>query len=665
MKSFPLVLLCLLTGELGAQNLHDIDSLRAVLAAHTQEDTLRAKALYQLSREYWDRDLDTAFSIAQGLLELSQRIRYEPGIGNAYNSMGVARWYTGEYPDAKHYHELALEARTRAGNRSDMAASWHNLGLVDDDQGDFPGALRYYLQALKLYEADGDDDGVAQEHGMIAVIHYNQKNYQEALAENHLTLEIRKRLNDPWGLSETYSNMGLCYLGLKDYAEVDHYYGLALELRERIDDQQGLAISYNNYGDLYREQGRYAEALASFDRALAIDERLGYRKAVADVLLGKAHVYEAQGQLHKARGEQLRSLQVAEELGAADHQQLVLGFLAATSARLGDHVSAYAYRLRYDALTDSIFNQQRTRSLVQQQMRYEFGRQQFADSLLHVQQQQATQLKLERERTQRNLLLVMGCVAVIFGTFSYRQRRRTQKALRRSDELLLNILPQEVAEELKTKGHAEARHFETATILFTDFKGFTEASEKLSPQELVEELNTCFKAFDEIITARGIEKIKTIGDAYMCAGGLPDPKTSSPADVVHAALEMQAFMTIRKKERDAQGLPVFEMRLGIHAGPVMAGIVGVKKFQYDIWGDTVNTASRMESNGEVGQVNISEATYRLISSQLAVGGSQLSGTELPTADCQRPTTNAFTFTPRGKVLVKGKGEMEMYFVARA
>ncbi|MBK9599056.1 MAG: adenylate/guanylate cyclase domain-containing protein [Flavobacteriales bacterium] len=126
-------------------------------------------------------------------------------------------------------------------------------------------------------------------------------------------------------------------------------------------------------------------------------------------------------------------------------------------------------------------------------------------------------------------------------------------------------------------------------MLFTDFKGFTQASELMSPQELVAELNTCFKAFDNIITARGIEKIKTIGDAFMCVGGLPDPGTSSPADVVHAALEMQVFMMARKSERDAHGLPAFEMRVGIHSGPVVAGIVGVRKFQYDIWGDTVNT----------------------------------------------------------------------------
>lgn len=152
----------------------------------------------------------------------------------------------------------------------------------------------------------------------------------------------------------------------------------------------------------------------------------------------------------------------------------------------------------------------------------------------------------------------------------------------RSDALLLNILPAEVAEELKRTGEAAARHFDQASVLFTDFKGFTSMTEQVSAGELLQELNTCFKAFDDIIGARGMEKIKTIGDAYMAAGGLPDPHQASATDVVYAALEMQDYMQQRKAERDALGLPAFEMRAGIHTGPVVAGIVGVKKFQYDI-----------------------------------------------------------------------------------
>ncbi|MEO8067412.1 MAG: adenylate/guanylate cyclase domain-containing protein, partial [Flavobacteriales bacterium] len=161
-------------------------------------------------------------------------------------------------------------------------------------------------------------------------------------------------------------------------------------------------------------------------------------------------------------------------------------------------------------------------------------------------------------------------------------------------------------------------------------------------------------AFDHITEKYGIEKIKTIGDAYMAAGGLPTPNTTHATDVIKAALEMRDFIAEGKARKIAEGLPYFEIRIGVHTGPVVAGIVGVKKFQYDIWGDTVNTASRMESSGEVGHVNISEATYALVRDVVVHG---------PTTTNEPPTMNpAFTFTPRGKVQAKGKGEMEMYFV---
>lgn len=207
----------------------------------------------------------------------------------------------------------------------------------------------------------------------------------------------------------------------------------------------------------------------------------------------------------------------------------------------------------------------------------------------------------------------------------------------KSERLLYNILPEEVARELRAKGDVDARYFEDVTVMFTDFKGFTQLSEQLPPAELVEELNICFREFDHIITRNNIEKIKTIGDAYMCAGGLPVSNTTHAKDVVNAALEINRFMHQHLLKRKMAGKPPFEIRIGINTGPVVAGIVGVKKFAFDIWGDTVNIASRMESSGEIGKVNISRSTYELVRGE-------------------------FNCTHRGKIYAKNKGEIDMYFV---
>jgi ligand-binding sensor domain-containing protein/class 3 adenylate cyclase len=208
---------------------------------------------------------------------------------------------------------------------------------------------------------------------------------------------------------------------------------------------------------------------------------------------------------------------------------------------------------------------------------------------------------------------------------------------KKSDDLLLNILPSEVAEELKTKGYADAKHFDEVSVMFTDFKGFTLISERITPAELVAELDYCFKAFDQIITKYNIEKIKTIGDSYMCVAGLPVPNSTHAIDAVSAAMEIQQFMQEHSNRRQNEGKETFESRIGIHTGPVIAGIVGVKKFAYDIWGDTVNIASRMESSGEVGMVNISGSTFEKVKEN-------------------------FICHYRGIIQAKNKGEIDMYFV---
>ena len=251
---------------------------------------------------------------------------------------------------------------------------------------------------------------------------------------------------------------------------------------------------------------------------------------------------------------------------------------------------------------------------------------------------------------------IMGIVfiALLYAIYRWRtaslrkQKRKLEQTVKertaevvkqkeKSEELLLNILPSEVADELKEKGYTTAKSFDEVTVLFSDIKGFTSVAENMTAQELVREINTYFSAFDGVIQKYGLEKIKTIGDAYVAVGGLPEKNSATVQNVVEAAIAMQEEIGKLKQERISANKPYFELRIGIHTGPVVAGVVGIKKFQYDIWGDTVNLAARMEQSGVPGKINISQHTYELVKEQ-------------------------FNCVHRGKIEAKNKGEIDMYFV---
>lgn len=261
------------------------------------------------------------------------------------------------------------------------------------------------------------------------------------------------------------------------------------------------------------------------------------------------------------------------------------------------------------------------------------------------------ELELQTSHNRRNLLLFIIAIIVLISVFIFRgyfQKRRGVRLLReknyeiikakqKSDELLLNILPEPVAEELKEFGRTTPQKFDEATIMFTDFKGFTKYSEHYSPEELVKMVDHYFTAFDKIMAKYDIEKIKTIGDAYMCVSGIPNKNDKHAEKMIHAAFEMIEFVNKSAQEKKAKGIPHLEMRIGLHTGPIVAGVVGSRKFAYDVWGDAVNIAARMEQSGEPGKINISESVYALVSEN-------------------------FSFEFRGEIEAKNKGKLKMYFV---
>ncbi|MEM7179358.1 MAG: adenylate/guanylate cyclase domain-containing protein [Spirochaetota bacterium] len=249
------------------------------------------------------------------------------------------------------------------------------------------------------------------------------------------------------------------------------------------------------------------------------------------------------------------------------------------------------------------------------------------------------QLQKEKKKTEKAILKSDRAreEAEIQSKISRLAQMEAQAESEKSEKLLLNILPFEIAQELKEKGTTEPVLFASASVLFTDFKGFTQIAETLTPEELVKNLDTCFGKFDKITEKNKLEKLKTIGDSYMCAGGIPNKNTTHPIDSILAALEIQNFMNDIKDRKKEAGLPYWEIRLGIHTGPLVAGVIGEKKFVYDVWEDTVNIASRMESSGTSGKINISGATYKLVK-------------------------HFFVCEYRGKIKAKNKGEVDMYYV---
>lgn len=255
------------------------------------------------------------------------------------------------------------------------------------------------------------------------------------------------------------------------------------------------------------------------------------------------------------------------------------------------------------------------------------------------------ELELEHKRSQQKFLILGLSLVVLISLlllFITVNRRRVNKILeiekKKSDALLLNILPREIAIELKNTSKTVARSYELATVMFADIKNFTKLSAQLSPSDLIEELDYLFGAFDKIILKYNIEKIKIIGDCYMCVGGIPQANDTNPLDIVHAAIEMQDFMTAMREDRLKNGGLIYDIRIGINTGPIVAGVIGSMKFAYDVWGHTVNIASRLEAACEARKINISSSTYECIQDK-------------------------FECTYRGRMDVKGKSGLEMYYVS--
>jgi class 3 adenylate cyclase len=501
------------------------------------------------------------------------------------------------------------------GNTTEMANSLSNIGLVYNNLADYPKALEFILKANEIDEAQGNKPGIASNLGNIGQIYAQMNNFQKALEYDSSALVLYTELGDKNGITRNLGNIGGIYSEMGELGKALDQYVKALALSREMGFQLGMAANLGAIGNTYLKMVKdtnTSNLLAFFNG-----------KPISALQQAKIYLDSA--------------IVISREIG--DIHALIKHYenLSEIQTLSGDYRGALESYRQHAISKDSVFNMEKDKKLTEASLQYAFDKK---EAQARAEQEQ----KDIRNRAERNSILAGLVGALILSGLILRQRIKigrekkiSDAEKRRSNELLLNILPEEVAEELKATGTAKAKAFTMVTVMFTDFKGFTAISERVSAELLVAEIHDCFSAFDRIIQKYKIEKIKTIGDAYLCASGLPVPNYTHAEDIVRAAIEIRDFMVRRKTEKAARGEISFDIRIGIHTGPVVAGIVGVKKYAYDIWGDTVNLAARMEQKSDTGKINISETTYEMVKERF---------------DC----------TYRGKIEAKNKGMVNMYFV---
>lgn len=528
-------------------------------------------------------------------------------LGSCYNNLGFYYYSLGKYAESLSAFKKLLEIKESDNDKRGIGHAQNNIGNIHRAKGDFAAALSSFFNALRFREEVGDREGVSHTLNNIAAIYDLQGNQDESLKYHFQSLKIKEELGIKTSMAASFNNIAKVFISKKDYAEASAYQEKALKIYQDVGNKTGMAISWDSMGVILMYQDNYDSAATYFQTALSLCEELLDENGVARCCTNLGNAFTKLGQFEIADTYLNRAFQITQEIGAKDLGRDVLKAYYLLKKEGGDHASALDYHEKYIEADKEIANEEVSKKIAALEYGY------------HIEKKEQ-EVHFERQKRDE--------IAAAYDLLD--------KEKQISESLLLNILPSEVAEELKQKGKSEAKLFDEVTVLFTDFKGFTTISEQLSPQQLVDELHECFKAFDDIMEKYGIEKIKTVGDAYLAAAGLPVPNPSHADDIIMAALEVRDFMIDRQKKL---GSLTFEMRVGLHSGKVVAGIVGVKKFAYDIWGDTVNTAARMEQNGEVGKVNVSEATYELIKDK-------------------------FTCTYRGEIEAKNKGALKMYFVER-
>ncbi len=537
------------------------------------------------------------------------------------------------------YAEELVELSESENNNIYLYRGYSLKGDKHRKAGDLDLALELYIKSAEVAVEAEFIIGEGFAYMSIADVYSIMGNSGNAELYYDKSIQILRNSNDSTTLANALLNAGDEFFRTAKYADALRYFEESGIIFKKLNYLAGTAYNLGNTGMVYAELGKDDLAKANINKAIAILEELEDYYPISVYLTYMSDIYLRQNDSPSALAYANRSLELATTYGLKEQISEANLQLSKIYEQAGNPEESYKYYKNHIAYRDSINNLETVQLMADLRTDFEVSQKQIEVNLLN---QKRRNLRIINIAAAITSVLIFLLAIALYRRYIFTRKTNIliKEEKNRSDTLLLNILPEETARELKQNGKVQAKKFESVTVLFTDFKGFSKIVEYLEPEKLIRSIDYYFNKFDEISTKYGLEKIKTIGDSYMCAGGLPIANKTHAKDAILAGLEI--IDLVRKGKNEEKDLIHFEIRIGIHSGPLVAGIVGLKKWQYDIWGDTVNIASRMESRCEVGKVNISEATYNLVKNE-----------------------KEFHFKLRGNLAIKNKGEVKMYFVNRA
>jgi len=612
------------------------------LAAWAEAIPQKLSQLIELAQHTAAKDLRSAIDYAEQALKIAHAVNASSTKqAEIHSLLGEYHNRYGEYEQSLNHYKIALDLlqQISTSNTNSVGQTKLNICIANWRLGVLDNALQSCLEALRIFDKNNDQQGYANALHNIGIVYDYLGNYDLALENHHRALEIRTKLNDKKGIADSLNSIGIIHNLTKHYQKALEFYRQSLSLRKTFGDSQGIAQSLNNVGVVLRILKEYSQSLEYLYESLKVREQAGDKYEAANTLNNIGEVYIELKNYKKAEEVLRKGLKLAKEADAKEIMRENYEFLSILYEKNGEYERALEYFKQSSDLRKQIFDKELSKKIAEQNAKYESEKRKKEIELLKK-ENNIKELELDKQKLHQNFLIagfIFVFVLLFFSYSRYNIKKKAHEAIslekEKADRLLRNILPVRVAADLKETGKTQPESFDNVTVYFSDIAGFTNISSTLEPKVLISELNELFTAFDNIIERNHCERVKTIGDAYLCVCGMPEENLNHAFNMVKSATEILDYL----RERNNTHYLQWHIRIGIHTGKVVGGVVGVKKYIYDVFGDTINTASRMETHSAPMRINLSETTYELVKDQ-------------------------FPCIARGLVPVKGKGEMKMFFL---